>query len=124
MSTQNPTIRRFRPERPIVLNEQNTNLKTKDEVILKIEDLRNEGWLCTYGERMRPFHMSFNDEKMFQEFKKDCSALNVTLKSPVIKSEDLEALEEEETKGTVIPGAEAVSTYEDPSGRVHIQRLK
>lgn len=111
--------KKFRPERPIYLNEQNTGFKTKIEVIHAIEQLRDKGFLCCYGEKSRPFHMSFNDEKEFQEFKKTCGNLKIKLESPVIKAEDIEELETEELETNV--QAESTSSYEDPQGKVHIE---
>lgn len=119
MSTENETLKKFRPERPIYLNEDNTGLKTKAEVLVAIEKLRGKHWLCAYGEKTRPFHMSFNDEAEFQAFKKCASDLDVKLKSPVIKDDDLEALEAQEKAGQKIPGAEATSSHQDASGKTH-----
>ncbi len=43
--TQNDS-KKFRPERPIYLNKENTGLKTEVEIELKVEELRSRGWLC------------------------------------------------------------------------------
>lgn len=114
MAQQNEEPKKFRPERPVILNEQNTNFKTKIEVVHAVEKLRSLGWLCAYGEKARPFHMSFNDEKEFQEFKKAASKLDVKLQSPIVKDGDMEEMED------VIIAPEPTSSYEAPDGKVHI----
>lgn len=119
MSNDNETLEKFKPERPIYLNEDNTGLKTKAEVLVAIAKLRDKHWLCAYGEKVRPFHMSFNDENQFQEFKKCANDLDIKLKSPIIKDDDLEALEAEEKAGQVVPGANATNSYQDASGKTH-----
>ena len=117
MTSENETLPKFKPERPIYLNETNTGLKTKNEVLVVIANLRKIHWLCAYNENSRPFHMSFNDERMFQQFKKDCKSLNITLKSPIIHDEEVDALDELDNK-TVEP--EPTQTFEDPSGAIHV----
>lgn len=112
---------RFRPERPIYLNEQNTEFKTRDQVIFAVEKLRARNWLCVYdAEKMRPFHMSFNLEKELAEFKKDCENLDITLKAPLIKLEDIETLNSSEMAGQTMPEATASDTHEDPDGSKYI----
>lgn len=108
-----PAPKVFRPERPIYLNEENTGFKTRDQVIVAIEELRDLNWLCAYNENTRPLHMSFNNVKEFAEFKKDCSKLSIKLKEPVIK--ELEDIE----KPIIEP--ESNTSYEDPSGKIHIE---
>lgn len=124
MTAKEQLPKKFRGERPIYLNETNTGFKTAEEVILAVEQLRERNWLCAYSnpdeKKARPFHMSFNDEKDFAEFKKDASALNIVLKNPIIKSDDMGEPEEEpiikETKAD-----KAHSTYQDSKGRIHIE---
>jgi hypothetical protein len=118
MSTSNATPLKFRPERPIYLHEVNTGFRTRDQVIFAIEQLRDLGWLCVYGEKTRPFHLCFNNPKELQEFKKTCSNLKITLKSPVIKPEELEELEQSEHLGETVPGAESTDMVERPDGRI------
>lgn len=108
---------KFKPERPIYLNEQNTGFKTKAEVLVAIQKLRDAHWLCAYNESSRPFHMSFNNEKEFQQFKKCCKDLSITLKSPVYQPEEIEELELKENETVK---AEPTSTFEDPMGKIHI----
>lgn len=120
--TKKDAPKKFRPERPIYLSLENTGFKHEDDLILGIEKLRDEGWLvCKLPEkaRTRPFHMSFNTENDFQEFKSDASALGIQLKSPVIKDDDFEAIVAEEKNASAIVGAEDKDTYEDPDGKVH-----
>lgn len=107
------TPKTFRPERPIYLNEQNTNYKTKAEVIFAIEQLRDKGWLCTYGQITRPYHLSFNDEKVLAQFKKCCKELGIKMATPSLSTNiDDEPIVE------IVP-VESTSSYEDPSGDVH-----
>lgn len=106
MDTIEARKKKFHPERPIFLNEANTGKKTKAEVLLAVQQLRDMGWLCVYGEKARPFHISFNDERMLSEFKKDAKNLGIALKAPIIKQDDLEELLAEDNKGQVVPGAE------------------
>lgn len=120
--TKEEAPKKFRPERPIYLGLQNTGFKTEDELEVAIEQLRSEGWLCTkLPEKAspRPFHMSFNTENDFQEFKGDCQALGISLKSKVISEDDFEAMVAADKASPVIPGAEDKDTYEDPEGNVH-----
>ena len=42
-------VRRFRPERPIYLNEEVLGVHTKRDVMVVINTLRSQGWLVTYG---------------------------------------------------------------------------
>lgn len=123
MSNENGVLPKFRPERPIYLNEENTGYKTKSEVVVAIEKLRAQHWLCSYNENSRPFHMSFNDGKEFQKFKKDAADLGVKLKAVVVKSDDDIDFDAPElpVAGQVIPGAEANSSYQDSKGKVHIE---
>lgn len=119
MTTQNTEPLKFKPERPIFLHESNTGFKTAIEVQEAVEKLRLRHWLCAYSEKVRPFHMSFNNETQLRDFKKDCKDLGIVLKSPVISSDDIEALEEEDKKGVKVEGANDKSTYEGTDGRVH-----
>ena len=85
---------RFRPDRPIYLNTENTGFKTADEVFLAVGKLRERHWLCVFNEKInKPFHLSFTSESELQEFKKTCAELKIVLKSPVIKADDLEEME-------------------------------
>lgn len=113
--TNDAPVTRFRPERPIYLNEQNTNCKTKMEVLFAIEQLREKGWLCCYGEITRPYHLSFNDEKVLAQFKKHCSALDIKMKAPPITSNI-----DDEPFVNIVP-VESNSSVEDPNGVVHIE---
>lgn len=120
MAKQSVIPGKFRPERPIYLNEQNTGFKTKVEVLHAIEQLRdNYAFLVCYGEKSRPFHMSFNDEKEFQEFKKACKELSITLKTPTIMIEEIEELEVAEQETNI--KEETTSSYEDSKGKIHIE---
>lgn len=119
MSILEPVLK-FKPERPIYLNESNTGFKTKIEVLFAIEKLRAKHWLCAYNEKSRPFHMSFNDEKEFQDFKKDCKDLDIVLKSPIIKEEDIMDLDLEESKTGHEAELELTSTSESPEGKIEI----
>jgi hypothetical protein len=119
---------KFRPERPIVLSTENTGFRTEDELAEAVEKLRTAGWLATTtnphagkpGAKLRPLHMSFNDVREFQEFKKECSDFGIKLKEPLVKPEDLDEMEAEDTAGQVVPGADAKESYEDTSGKIHI----
>lgn len=116
--TDQETLKRFKPERPIYLHESNTGLKTKDEVLFAIQRLRDhpiQPWLCTYNENIRPLHMSFNNEKEFQEFKKHCKELSIPLKSPVLKDEEFSISDDI----SLVP-EEPKSDYEGTDGRVRI----
>lgn len=111
--TSTPT--RYRPERPIGLNEQNTNAATRTVAIYNIERLRSAGWLCCYSETLRPLHLSFDNPDEYQEFKQACSKLKIVLKSPIITGpvadfEDIKIVQPEPT-----------STYEDPLGKMHVE---
>lgn len=114
-------LQKFRPERPIYLNEQVTNFRTKDEVLEAIQRLRDRGWLCAYSENSRPFHMSFNDVKVFQEFKKSCKEESIKLHEPLIKPDDIEELIAKDSEGQKMPDAVANSSSEAPDGRIHIE---
>lgn len=104
---------KFKPERPIYLNEENTGLKTKAEVIFAIEKLRSKKWLCAYGQKSRPFHMSFASEAMFQKFKKAAADLDINLKNPVIKEDEFDSIiQEGSTTGAGIEGAEDTDTVD------------
>ena len=116
MSIKPKQAKRFRPERPIYLSENNTGYKTQDEVIFAVEQLRDLGWLCAYNENHKPFHMSFNDELEFQQFKNDCQQLSITLKSPLIKQEDLETILYNEKQTNIEPEAE--ETEETKTGGI------
>lgn len=107
-------ITRYRPERPIYLNEQNTDSKNKTIALYNVEQLRSLGWLCCYSEQVRPLHLSFNDEREFQEFKRDCATLKIKLKSPVI-------VPDEPFIDTPIIAPEPTESYEDPLGKLHIE---
>lgn len=107
-------ITRYRPERPIYINESNTDAKNKIGAIYYIEQLRSAGWLCCYSEIVKPLHLSFDNELEFQEFKKSCEKLKIKLESPVIK------LDEIPQDAPIIP-PEPVSSYEDPLGIMHIE---
>lgn len=123
MTTKKSAPKKFRPERPIYLSLSNSGFKTEDELIFGIEKLRDEGWLvCKLPEKQspRPFHMSFNTENEFQEFKSDCLALGITLRSAVLKDDDFEAMLAADKAGEVVPGANDTDTYEDPEGKVHV----
>ena len=112
--------RKFKPERPIVLNENNTGKKSKAEVELLIEQLRQREWLCKYGDQARPLLTSFNDEKMFAAFKKDAKDLGANLNTKIIAQEDpFEELKNEDEANLKVPGAEDVDTYQDPDGNLH-----
>lgn len=119
MSSSNQAPKKFRPERPVILNLENTGFKTEDQVIYAVEQLREKGWLCTYNEKVRPLHMSFNDEKEFSKFKKDCDILKIELKKPPLKIDDFEAQLAEDDKNVILP-PEPKESFEDPSGKVHI----
>lgn len=75
----------FKPARPIFLNEQNLGVKTRDQAIYNIEQLRSAHWLCIYAEVIRPMHLSFDSTTDFDEFKKSAQTLGVKLTEPVIK---------------------------------------
>lgn len=120
MAKQSETPKKFRPERPIYLNEQNTQFKHPDAVIEAVEKLRSRGWLCAYGEKSRPFHMCFNAEPEFQEFKKDAESLGIKLKSPVLKADEIEELEQSDNDTGINPADLATNSSEDPNGKVHI----
>lgn len=113
-------VRKFKPERPISLSRNNTKYKTEDEVIYAVEQLRSKDWLCVYSpDSIKPIFLSFNDEKLLGQFKKDCEILGIELIQPTIQSEDFEELIAlEEKKITEVPGAEDKDTYEDSSGKV------
>lgn len=117
MSNQNPIQQKFKPERPIILHESNTGYKTRDQVIYAIEQLREKGWLCTYSEKIRPIHMSFNDVREFTAFKKTCSDLGVKLKEPTIKADEMDDIMTEDP----IIAPEPNSDYEAPDGKIHIE---
>lgn len=114
-------IVRFKPERPIYLNKDNTGYKTEEQVIFAIEQLRDKGWLCAYSELSRPFHMSFNSEKEFQEFKKCAKDLGITLKATIIKQDELDLIDEKEANLTVDPTANSKSSYESSKGILVIE---
>lgn len=116
MATKVEPITRFKPERPIYLHESNTGFKTKDQVIVAVEELRELGWLACYNEKIRPIHMSFNDVREFTQFKKACGDLGVKLKEPIVKPDELEELMIDEP---IVP-VEPKSDYEDPSGKIHL----
>ena len=106
---------RYRPERPIGLNEQNTNASTRAIAIYNIERLRSAGWLCCYSETLRPLHLSFDNPDEYQEFKRDCSKLKIILKSPVITSPVAEF------QDIAIVQPEPNATYEDVLGKIHTE---
>lgn len=114
MSNENQALPKFKPERPIYLSTENTGFKTKEQVIEAVYKLRELHWLCSYGENIRPFHMSFNDEKQFAEFKKDANSLGITLKSPVQKMEDFDDFD------TPIIPAEPNETSQSPEGAIEV----
>lgn len=109
---------KFRPERPIYLNTENTKFKTMDEVEEAVEKLRDHNWLCAVGEKLQPFIWSFDNEKEMAEFKKCAADLGIKLISPVIKSDELQELRDkpEEVAGLIVPGAEEKATHEGPEG--------
>jgi hypothetical protein len=116
-------IVRFRPERPIYLNKENTNLKTDIEVELKVEELRDLGWLVVFAPDKKPvpLHICFNDEKTLSEFKKDCADLKVSIKAPTkLTEDDFLELQNEDKKALEIPGAEEKNTYEDTQGKIRV----
>lgn len=115
-------IRKFRPERPIYLNTQNTKFKTDEEVEEAVEKLRDAGWLCAFKEVLQPFIWSFDNEKEMSEFKKAAADLDIKIISPVIKSDELQELRDkpEQVAGLVVPGAEAKSTHEEPNGAIRV----
>lgn len=65
-------VRRFRPERPIYLNEGVLGVSTRSDVNKAIVTLRSQGWLVCYGppagEPVLPIHMSFDDSIEFKKF--------------------------------------------------------
>lgn len=129
-------IRKFRPERPIYLNTQNTSLKTVAEVEEKVEILRNEDrsngdyhWLCKYDEVARPIMMSFNDPREFDAFRKACGALGFTLAGSIIQNDPEDVFAEEERKANPnIKAAEQeeseTDTEELTTGKVKTNRKK
>jgi len=111
--------KRFRPERPIFLSRDNTGYKSDAEVLLAIEKLRDRGWLCCFSaEKIKPFHLSFNIDSEFQEFKKDAKTLGIALVSPPITQEMIDDLEME--SNTIIK-PEPNKSSEDPHGKIHIE---
>lgn len=119
MANENQPLNKFRPERPIYLNEDNTGLKTKDEVISAVEKLRLRGFLCAYNEMSKPFHMSFNDVLGdFEDFKKAAAECGVKLKNPPAPKDDLEDFDK--VAEPEIKGAKTKSSFEDTKGKVHI----
>jgi hypothetical protein len=120
MARKNTKPNKFRPARPIVLNEDNTGFKTREQVEEAIEKLRDLAFLCTYGEKSRPWHLSFDDLDEVQEFKEAAAKCGVNLKSKLITAEEIEELDAEDAALTSIPGAEVKESYEDSKGRVHI----
>ena len=108
--------KKFRPERPIYLHESNTGYKTQIEVLHAVERLRGEQWLCAYSENIKPFHLSFNNESEFQEFKKCCQELDVKLKAPILKPDEDYSKDE-----TVIVQPEPLATSESPEGVIEVQ---
>lgn len=110
---------KFKPERPIYLNEEVTGFKTKDQVLAAIETLRGLHWLCAYAEKARPFHMSFNDFRQFEEFKKTCNELGIVLKHKMITADELDELEAKDSAEDKLMTAN--STVEDPDGHIHIE---
>lgn len=114
MNSNDHKILRFRPELPIYLSTENIGVKTKDEVLFAIQQLRDLGWLCVYSEEVvRPFHMCFLDPKMFQEFKKDAQSLSIKLIEGLINThEDLDRLADQELEASNIPLAETRETVE------------
>jgi len=103
------TATKYRPERPILLNEQNTDSKSKIVTIYNIEQLRLLGWLCCYNELARPFHLSFDKVEEFHEFKRDCDRLRIKLKTSLV-------IESETLVETPIIAPEATNSYEDALG--------
>lgn len=118
ISSLKPLTPKFRPERPIYLNKANTGLN-REEVVIAVEALRALGWLCVVNEEIeKPIHLSFNNEKMFQEFKRSCKDLSIVLKSKIIKPD--EEIIEPEVTGLKVHGAEE-STYISSSGELKIE---
>lgn len=117
MARTQSTPKKFRPERPIYLNEQNTSCKSKIEAIYAIEQLRGSGWLCCYSETSAPLHMSFNDMSEYNEFKQSCTKLKITLRESLIKTDDDVPL----IVDTPIIPPEPVESYEDSLGKLHIE---
>lgn len=120
MPIENAAPKKFRPERPIYLNTQNTKCKTQDQVLFAVEQLRDKYWLCAYGETSRPFHLSFNNVKELNEFKKDAESLGIKLRDQVIKTDDFGDISDENTEEAPIIPEETKESYEDPDGKVHI----
>lgn len=113
---------RFRPERPIYLNEENLGVKTREEVDYAIERLRDAGWLCTYGEQHRPFHLSFesNFQETFNEFKKTAEDLDIKLLEPPTTPEEIALLNAKELVGEEIPGAKDLHSHDSLKGEAAV----
>jgi hypothetical protein len=109
---------KFRPNRPIFVNENNLGVKTKIEALHAIEKLRSEGWLCTYNENIRPFHLSFDDESELAKFKATASKLKIQLVSQLIKPDSIDDFSSLDKPALIAP--EAKSTHEDVNGRLKI----
>ena len=114
---------KYRPERPILLNTENTGFKTKVQVLEAIEKLRAmpHRWLCAWSEKIRPLHFCFNSTKDFAEFKRSCKDLGIKLTEPVIAQSDIEALEVQEKIATDTTEAEAESSIERPDGSIVLE---
>lgn len=117
MARANSIPKKFRPERPIYLNEQNTSCKSKIETIYCIEQLRALGWLCCYSEASAPLHMAFNSMDEYSEFKQSCAKLKITLREALIKPDDDIPL----IVDTPIIPPEPIGSYEDVLGKLHIE---
>lgn len=126
MARKNELPLKFRPERPIYLNTENTKFKTQDEIEEAVEKLRDHNWLVVAKDTLQPFIWSFDNEKEMAEFKKCAADLNIKLISAVIKSDELQELrdKQEDIAGLIVPGAEAKSTHEAPEGRIVVDTAK
>lgn len=117
MSNENNTLPRFRPERPIYLNTENTSLKTRAEVEHKVLQLRDQHWLCAVNDKSRPLHMSFNDPLEFPKFQKACEDLGFKLKFPKFSPDS--DLENDDIE--IVP-EEPKHSFEDSKGRFHVEK--
>lgn len=110
---------KFRPERPIFLGKENTSFRTKDEVLYAVQQLRDQGWLCVYSEETKPYHLSFNDPLICNEFQKCASDLGVKLKVPSISDEGIRDFDEK--KNTIIkeePESEDTNIHAGQEGAI------
>jgi hypothetical protein len=123
MASTNQAPQKFRGDRVIYLHEGNIGVDSREEVIEAIEKLRGKAWLCSYGaEAARPFHLCFNDPEVFQEFKKDAEKLGIKLISKVFTEEDMDKVEEAETKINDTAIKEPNATYHDSAGKLKVEK--